>query len=84
MTSPATLDFSRAMELLEEARSICNRLHGQGTNVESNDRSKAANRAEVSRLILFAGHLGDCARLEIQSQFHLFKGQENVPRVTPT
>lgn len=76
--------MTRALNLLEEARTLCGDVDGQrrvNPSMEPNSKRRASENADISRSLLFAAHLADNVRIEILNQYHLFKGEAAVPAV---
>lgn len=75
MTTRNKIDMSDALQLLEEAISICKALHGQAHNSEKpNDKVQQSRNAKRSRQLQYTAHLVDSARVAVNTQFHRFKG----------
>lgn len=71
------LDMTGVIELLEEAIKLAKGLDGARINVErSSDRRVMARNSENSKALLYSVHVIDCARLAMNSQYHLFRGQK--------
>lgn len=71
------LDMSGVIELLEESLRLARSLDGAPINVERSDsRSVMRRNSENSKSLLYGVHVIDCARLAMNSQYHLFRGQK--------
>lgn len=79
MNTPAgddKLDMTTVIELLEEAIALAKGLDGAHMNIErSSDRRVMSVNSENSKTLLYSVHVIDCARLAMNSQYHLFRGQ---------
>lgn len=78
------VDLSRAMKLLSDTGDLCDSIDGErrvNPSMESNSKKRAAANADISRTLLYAAHMADLARIEILNQYHMFKGEEDVPTV---
>jgi hypothetical protein len=77
-----TLDFDGVIALMDRVRVVTDKHQGQSQNVEGgNNQERTRRNAEISRELLWAAHLLKAAELEMLSQYHVFKGQDEVPLV---
>lgn len=72
----ARLDMTGVIELLEESLRLARKLDGQPTNIERSKNTRVmARNSENSKTLLYAVHVIDSARVGMNSQYHLFRGQ---------
>lgn len=72
------LNVTETLALLDELRIAVEGLQGVRVNIETNNRSVSAAKADITRKLLYTVHLADCVRVDIMSHYHKFKG-ENPP-----
>lgn len=74
------LNVQGTLALLDEVREIVQGLDKTRPNIEVSSKDVMREKAEVQRKLLYAAHMADCARIDIMSHYHRFKGQ-NPPRI---
>ncbi len=76
MTEIERIDMSGVLHLLEEIQDLLSAMDGMPLDVptEDRDRVRRSQNARRGRELLWAAHLADCLRLDIESQYYRFKG----------
>lgn len=76
------VDMAAAQQLLDELSDQLDRLNGADLDAHvPNNKELMRQKAQLRTDLQYAAHIADLIRVEIMSQYHRFKGTENVPTV---
>lgn len=70
-------DMNEAVVMTNRLWVLLDGLHGH----EPDTLRGSAEKARISGELLYAAHCADLVRAEVLSQYHVFKGREDVPLI---
>lgn len=79
------IDMTNLISLLDQVDESVNHLDGlEMRDLLKHDKDLSKRKAEVSRRLLLLSHLLDNARIETLNQYHAFRGEDHMPKITAT